>query len=105
ARPKGGTPRRMAGKSPMTEWASRYDGLEPRRAGGAASPGRRRALSRPPSVPSAAERRKAAAPAGPGLGAEPLLLPVHDPDQGCDDPGADDRSGAQAHLAPAHRRP
>ena len=57
--------------------------LEQRRGTGSrAPPYRRDALSQPASVSPAAARRQAQQGPGAGLGAEPLLLSEHDPDQG-----------------------
>ena len=52
--------------------------------GSDAAPYRRDALSQPAPVPPAAARRQAQQGPGAGLGAEPLLLPEHDPAEGRD---------------------
>ena len=73
---------RRAGRSLSTAWRSRCEAADARRTGGGAARHRRAALSPPASVPQAPARRAMHQGPGPGLGAQPLLLPVDDPDQG-----------------------
>ena len=79
--------------------------LRARQARGRAARHRRGALSPSSSVPQAAARRQAHARAGPGMGAEPLLLPGDDSHQGRPCAGAAADVGAAPRMAPAHHRP
>src|SRR5260370_8572485 len=75
-----------------------------RRTGSGAAPARGCALSQFASISPPAARRQTEQGTGPGLGAEPLLLPEHNSNQGCGGDLAVPRPRHPARMAPPDRR-
>ena len=71
-----------AGRSPRTAWRSCCEADDAAGTRGATARHRRAALSSSASVPRAPARRQVHERPGPGLGAQSLLLPGHDPGEG-----------------------